>query len=117
MEKSETMIKIEKSLRMTFPQFVMKLFGYETRIIEIKHKKTQKTDYVEKYVKVHKSIFKEVFYNGVTIFMEWFRLKFIGPDHRIMINPKLIEWTVKNPMNQEMKSGHIEPPEYNLKKE
>ena len=112
MEKSETMIKIEKSLRMTFPQFVMKLFGYETRIIEIKHKKTQKTDYVEKYVKVHKSIFKEVFYNGMNIFTQWFRFKFIGLDHRIVINPKLVDWTVKNPMNIDKKVGYIEAPEY-----
>ena len=115
MEKSENLKKIEKSLEMTFPQFVMKLFGYETMIVQIVDNKTQKTDYVERYVKMHKNIFKEVFYNAMEMFIQWFRVKFINVDYRLVINPKLVDWTIKNPMNEKMKIGYIESPEYKKK--
>lgn len=84
---------------MTFKTFVLKLFGY-----------VQTPN--GKIIKVHKPIFGLVFMNLIIIPLEWLKAKRLGIKSYLLPKKSAVEFAVNNPMNQHMKVGFIEAPEY-----
>lgn len=89
---------------MTLKEFAYKLFGY-------------KIYGNGKVYKIHKPIFGLVLMNLFIIPLDWLKAKRLGLQINLLPKKSAVEYAINNPMNEHMKIGYIEPPEYDLKKE